>query len=402
MIEVDEALALVLERARSNPQANVEVTKAHGHALSKPIENQADTPAFDKALMDGYAVRACDVPAPATELPLARTITAGETMPPPLAAGTAVLIMTGAPLPAGADAVVMRELVHAEANRVVVQHPVVAEQNLMRAGQIRRAGETVLESGHRIGAAEVGVLIEAGFGQVPVVALPTVGILPTGNELAELGKPLQPGQIRNTNGPMLRCMASELPCTVDDLGIGRDDRTQLHALVEQGLRRNVLVLSGGVSAGDLDLVPQVLADCGVEQVFHKVRLKPGKPIWFGVAPSGALVFGLPGNPVSSFVCFRLFVEPAIQRLAGFNRTASATPTAMLITPFTQRGDRPTYFPSVVSRTAQGEQELRVLDWLGSSDLHTFTKANCLAVFPAGITDFGAGTAIGYKPLDTTD
>lgn len=399
MIEIGQALQLVLERAQPNSHVSKQLTTAAGYILAQPIVSDTDTPPFDKALMDGYAVRSSNITAAHTTLPLAGTVTAGDPPPVALAAGTAMLIMTGATVPAGADAVVIRELTQADGDAVTIeQFPVGPEQNLMRAGQICRQGSTVLDAGHMLRSPELGILAEAGLSSVKVIARPTVSVLPTGDELVPVGQPIQPGQIRNSNGVMLCAMADELGCPVIDLGIGRDDRDQLQALVKQGLRANILVLSGGVSAGDLDLVPEVLASCGVSEVFHKVRLKPGKPIWFGQAESGTLVFGLPGNPVSSLVCFRLFVEPAIRQMAGVPHQAARRHTALLANTYSQRGDRPTYFPAWASLAEDGQQQLEVLPWLGSSDLHTFTKANCLAVFPAGQTKFAAGATIEYLPL----
>jgi len=178
------------------------------------------------------------------------------------------------------------------------------------------------------------------------------------------------------------------------LGIARDDRANLRANIETGLSSNVLLLSGGVSAGVLDLVPQVLAEAGVQQVFHKVNLKPGKPLWFGVKDR-TLVFGLPGNPVSGLVCFELFVRPAIARLRGYEPVLPAV-TADLAHEHKQRGDRPTYWPGVISGA---RATVTPLPWQGSGDLRTLTDANCLIYFPAGDKVFAAGEPVSVLLLD---
>jgi molybdopterin molybdotransferase len=228
-------------------------------------------------------------------------------------------------------------------------------------------------------------------------------VLSTGNELVPADQTPAAGQIRNSNSPMLAACVRKACAVPLELGIARDERDELRRLIERGLAADVLVLSGGVSAGVLDLVPGVLAELGVEQVFHKVRLKPGKPLWFGVlacAPPrqrATLVFGLPGNPVSSLVCFELFVRPAIQQLSG--RTA-ATPikTARLAAEFQHRGERPTYQPAQFCEHAQGAIA-KPLFWQGSADLRTLAAANCLIRFPAGDRHYPAGEAVEVMLID---
>jgi molybdopterin molybdotransferase len=219
-----------------------------------------------------------------------------------------------------------------------------------------------------------------------------VAVLATGNELVPADRRPAAGQIRNSNGPMLCALVAGAGGIAVDLGIGRDDAEPLSELVARGLGEDVLVLSGGVSAGVLDLVPRVLSELGVEEVFHKVRLKPGKPLWFGVTRRGdrrTLVFGLPGNPVSSLVCFELFVRPALGRLAGRADNALPTVEARLTQPYAQRGDRPTYFPVRLRREA-AQATVELLNWHGSADLQTLAQANGLAVFPADQQHFDAG------------
>jgi molybdopterin molybdotransferase len=232
---------------------------------------------------------------------------------------------------------------------------------------------------------------------VQAIRRPLVAVLPTGNELVRLGESPGPGQIRDSNGPMLRALAESAGARAREFPIAPDDPGQLGMLVSLALGSNIVLLSGGVSAGVLDLVPQVLAEWRVDQVFHKVSLKPGKPLWFGVKHhvhngSRTLVFGLPGNPVSGLVCFELFVRPAIQKLSGREPTGLSRSTAVLTQDHRQRGERPTFWPAAVCQR-DGKCEVTPLPWKGSGDLATLAGANCLALFPAGDRLFKAGESI---------
>jgi molybdenum cofactor synthesis domain-containing protein len=226
-------------------------------------------------------------------------------------------------------------------------------QNIMRRGASLTSGQIVLEPGKRIRAIEVGLLAEVGRSLVLVNKWPSVAVLATGNELVDRCEQPGAGQIRNSNGPLLKALAAQAGADAyEAMGPARDNVEDLARCIEPGLRHDVLLLSGGVSAGVLDLVPQVLAELGVGQVFHKVNLKPGKPLWFGVkehahSASRTLVFGLPGNPVSTLVCFELFVRPAIEKLSSGEPKGLARVTATLTHDHQQRGERPTYWPAKV-------------------------------------------------------
>jgi molybdopterin molybdotransferase len=242
---------------------------------------------------------------------------------------------------------------------------------------------------------EIGLLAEVGRDRVQAFPAARVAILSTGNELVDAGRRPQPGQIRNSNGPMLAAQVTEAGGIAVPLGIARDDAGELRRLIGQGLEGgDVLVLSGGVSAGILDLVPAALADLGVREVFHKIRVKPGKPLWFGVLPGEArtLVFGLPGNPVSSLVCFHLFVRPALLRLSGDADAEPPLAPAALAHSFDHRGDRPTYFPAAVDGPP-ASRKAALTAWKGSADLRSLAEANCLACFSEGERRYEAGDLI---------
>ena len=269
--------------------------------------------------MDGYAVRAADTGLAAgnvaVELEVTEDLPAGRITRRAVGPGQAVRIMTGAPLPKGADAVVMVEDTEKSGGRVKVRSEVRPGDNTGEAGEDLRKGELVLERGSTVGPAEIGILAAAGLARVPVVRRPKLAILSTGDEIVEPGEKKGPGQIWNSNGPALTAMARRAGAEAKYLGIARDRNRSLAARLGRAKGVDILVLSGGVSVGDYDLVKEELRVCGVKPVFWQVRIKPGKPVFFGVL-GRELVFGLPGNPASAMVTFLLFVRPAIERMLG--------------------------------------------------------------------------------------
>jgi molybdopterin molybdotransferase len=294
----------------------------------------------------------------------------------------------------------MVEQTQFDGNRVRIEAPVVRSgQNIVRRATSLVRGQAVLQPGKLLRPIEMGLLAEVGRTTVAAIPQPKVAVLVTGNELVGPSVVPGPGQIRNSNTYLLQGLVKQADAQVADLGIARDDPAELARDINAGLSRDVLILSGGVSAGVLDLVPKVLTKLGVTEVFHKVSLKPGKPLWFGhklrCEGHDTLVFGLPGNPVSSLVCFELFVRPAIQKMRGLKPTGLKRLSARLGSDHQQRGDRPTYWPAFLE-----SDRVTPLAWKGSGDLRTLTDANCLAFFPAGERQFRTGEEISVLLLDT--
>lgn len=409
MLTVEEALERVLAHAQAKNAARAPLSDALGLMLAEDVAADLDSPPYDKSMVDGYAVRMVDLAGGRGQLDVLEEIMAGMTPSRPLVAGTCSRIMTGAPIPQEADAVVMQEMTETAPGESKLVHirdeRLRAGQNIVRQGVAMRRGDVVLRAGCVIRPAMIGLLAEVGRADVTAISRANLAVLATGNELVSPSERPAAGQIRNSNGPMLVAAARQSGAVAIDLGVARDDRDSLRVLLAKGLERDVLVISGGVSTGILDLVPETLAELGVREVFHKIRMKPGKPLWFGVKEHSAdrrtLVFGLPGNPVSSFVCFELFVTPALANLAGRDAASvHQVVAARLTSEFTHRGDRPTYHPANVEGLTQTASPLVTpLRWAGSADLRALVDANALLIFPAGDATYPAREPVQALLLD---
>lgn len=300
-------------------------------------------------------------------------------------------------MPPGADAVVMVERSRIEDDLVLLEDDQFQTgQNVMPQGLEIRLGETVLELGTLLGPPEIGLLATVGKALPKVYQRPRIAILSTGDELVPPGEKLGPGQIRNSNESTIAALAARAGAEVSCLGIARDNEDDLSAKVAAGLSHDLLLLSGGVSAGKRDLVPSVLASHGVETVFHKVELKPGKPVWFGKHPGG-LVFGLPGNPVSVLVCFELFVRTALRARQGRGDPLPPEIDAKLKVDFPYKTKRHTYHPARVTLGADG-YEVEPVTWLGSPDLRALVQANALLICPIGSAGHEKGAIMKVLPL----
>jgi molybdopterin molybdotransferase len=392
LLEVAAALQKVLQHAAPLQAVECDLTKALQHILAAPVISDIDSPPYDKSMMDGYAVRAQDVTPNGTTLPISQHIMAGMPAVGELQPRTAAQIMTGAPIPPGSDAVIMVErTVSSDGDSVTLNEVPRTGQNILRRATSIAMGQTVLESGEPLTPARMGLCAEVGAARVKVHRQPSVAILSTGDELVGFTERPGPGQIRNSNSLLLAAAVQDTKCDALPLGIARDEPAALRAAIQRGLESDVLILSGGVSAGVLDLVPATLTELGVLPVFHKIRMKPGKPLWFGYLPRAGetprLVFGLPGNPVSSAVCFELFVKPALRRLRGENVPLEQQfQAARLANEVKHRSDRPTYVPAVWV-LGQSGPSVRTLPWSGSADLKGFARYECLVLFPPGEKEY---------------
>ncbi len=404
MIELAEAISLVEATAARLPPRRQRLLDACGRRLAEPVVSDVDSPPWDRAMMDGFAVSSGDFAGgdEIVELDVMTDLAAGDVTGLAVAPGRSARIMTGAPVPPGADAVVPLEravdgtaATHAGGRVRLCEPGFRPGQHIAPQGTAFRRGQVVLPAGSLLEAAAIGLAAEAGA--THVVAEPTVrvAILATGSELVPCDQTPAHGQTRNSNGPLLAAAVRLLGGEPIPLGIAGDRPEAIRAGIAQGLAADVLVLSGGVSTGDLDLVPGTLAACGVERVFHKVKLKPGKPVWFGIlrrpAAGPTLVFGLPGNPASSLVCFELFVRPAIQILAGRSPEDWHLPRerAVLVAAAKAAADRPVFLPCRL-RQSGAVLEAEPLPWTGSADLLGMAAGSVIAGAVPGLIALPAG------------
>jgi molybdopterin molybdotransferase len=393
LISIDEARERVLADARPLPPERVPVTEALGRVLAEEAASDSDLPPFDSSAMDGFAV----VAGAAAELPVVGESRAGAPAERALAAGEAMRISTGAQLPEGATAVVPVERVELLDGRVRV--PDTAEgDHIRRAGEDVRAGELLIAPGSDLGPAEVAVLASLGHGEALCGARPRVAVLATGDELVEPGRPLGPGQIRDSNSVALAAQAELAGGIVTRRGVVRDEpEATVAALRDAIAAADVVCVSGGVSVGEHDHVKAGLRELGVEERFWGVRLKPGKPTWFGAAPGGTLVFGLPGNPVSAMVTFHLFARPALRRLAGADH-ADSRATALLDSPVKQARERESMIRCRLRAEEDGWHVDPTTAAQGSHVLTSMLGAGAFALVPAGEGELPAGTRVDVELL----
>lgn len=420
MLSVEDALTQILNAALPLPQVRLPLVRGLGQVLADSVVGEQSVPPFDKALMDGYALRSADFEGGTRTFRVTDEVTAGRVPRHPVGSGEAVRIMTGAIIPSGADAVVIVEQTASGSfsetcggEVQITARKVVPEQNLLRKGAVARPGSAVVSAGTLLRPQEIAALAETGISHVQVYSRPRVAILATGDEIVPLGQPLQEGQIWNSNESMLAAQMAAAGGISNPLGVAADQSGALRDRIVEGLKSDILLLSGGVSAGKKDLVPSELEKAGVRQVFHKIAMKPGKPLWFGVytgeSTPGAtghrcLVFGLPGNPVSSMVCAELFVRPALHRLRGQLSAELQRHSARLIQPYHMRGDRPTYHPARLF--FQGSELcVDLVDWIGSSDLRATVHANGLIYLPPGEKEYPVGaimTVVSWQELPAAE
>src|SRR4051794_34984720 len=349
LLTFERAQALVLERAVPLDPETVPLAAAAGRVTAAPVLAAVDLPPFPSSAMDGYAVRSADLPG---RLPVVARIAAGRPADRPLGAGEAMEISTGGVVPDGCDAVVPVERVVQYDNEVEIAESVVPGANVRPRGGDVTAGTEVVSGGVRLGPAQIGAVAAAGVAQLSCARRPRVAVLATGTELARPGERLEPGQVYEANGLMLAAALAAAGAVVEQLPAVADDEAAHRAALERGLAADVLVSSGGVSVGPHDLVRRIESELGVEEVFWRVAIRPGKPVSFGVRGT-TLVFGLPGNPVSSLVGCELFVKPALRAMQGLAQPLPPLEDGRLIAPLRRNGARDDFVRSRVYVTPAG-------------------------------------------------
>lgn len=391
---IDEALSRIIEHARPLPHEPVAVADAVGRVLGEPAVARVDLPPFASSAMDGFAVRAADAPG---ELPIAYRIAAGLPAPGALPAGTAAGIATGGAVPAAADAVVPVERVDDRGATVVIADPVAEGEHIRPQGGDVRVGATIAEPGSRLRAAQIGSLAAVGIDRVACATRPRVTVIATGSELRAPGSTLGPGQIYESNRAMIAAVLAQAGAEVEVLPVVMDDRAAHRDAIGRGLEADVLVTSGGVSMGDLDLVRLTEAELGVEEIFWGVAIKPGKPLSFGVRGE-TLVFGLPGNPVSSLVGALLFVTPALLARQSATRPLPSYAVGTASTSLRRNPHRDEFVRAVRSHDADATS----LTPIRGQESHMIARAaaaDAIVHVPRGDGEIPAGSPVRFLPLD---
>ena len=356
---------------------------AHGRVLAVEVRADRDYPAVARSVRDGFAVRSEDLPG---ELSIIGEVRAGDQFADELKQGQAVEIMTGAPVPRGADAVVMIEHVRREAGRVQVAQKAAIGEFINPQGCEAAAGSMLLEAGKRLDFTDIAMLASAGWARVPVYGRPRVAILATGDEIVPVTETPREFQIRNSNVYSLAAQVERAGGIPEILPVARDEFDHTRDLVAQGLAADLLLLSGGVSAGKYDLVEQVLATFGAEFYFDRVRIQPGQPLVFGRAKD-TFFFGLPGNPSSAMVTFEVFARAALELLSGQEAPELHMPYARLTREFHQHIGLTRFLPA---RLSSDGGEVTPVDWHGSGDIPALTRANAYLVTDPGRAEYASG------------
>lgn len=379
MLSVNDALGFIRNKVQKLSAEQVPLADAQSRFLAEPIVADSDLPPFDRAQMDGYALRAADVKKCPARLQVVGESAAGRGWHHVLQPEQAVRIMTGAPVPVGADAVQQVEVTReVDSNLVEILEPVAPGRSIVRRGTEVRADETVLREGEQISATAVAVLASFGYSQVKVAPRPRVAVLATGTELVPVDRKPGLDQIRDSNNYSIAAYASLAGAKVELLPLASDDTELLKRQINEAAERSDLVItSGGVSMGIYDFTKSALLELGAEIFFDRVALKPGKPTVFAQLPNGKLIFGLPGNPVSVSVTFNLFARTAILAMQGANQTTLPEHWAVLARSVRGATGRESYLPARLSTDTAGQLIAEPLKWGGSSDFVAFAKATAL-------------------------
>jgi molybdopterin molybdotransferase len=401
MIQVQEALDTILSKIQFKGVEKVPLDQALGRVLAEDVISRVNNPPLDNSAMDGYALIAEDIQSATPENPVkldvVEEIAAGYTAKGVLKPGQAMRIMTGAPIPSGANAVLMQEDTQKNGNAILCLDKADVDENIRMAGEDVKIGEEVIKKGTTLSPAHIGMMAVVGRSQIAVGQRPIVSILSTGDEILELDETPQGPQIFNSNGHMLAAQIKSAGGIPIYLGIAKDTEKDLMEKFEWALKADVVVSSGGVSVGDYDLVKASLQKMGQDMLFWKVAMKPGKPLAFGRIGETP-IFGLPGNPVSSFVSFEQFVRPSLRKIMGCSDLTHKTVQAKLTRTIHKKPGRLHFLSSIVS-WADGEYTVTPAGEQGSGILKSAANANGLLIFPLEAEEIKQGQEVAVQLLE---
>jgi molybdopterin molybdotransferase len=390
LLAVDDALAIVAAEVTALGSEQVAIADAHGRYLSEQLLAPFDLPPFTNSAMDGFAVRAAETPG---TLRIIGESAAGLPFAGSLSAGEAVRISTGAVMPAGADAVAIVEQVSVDGDELCVPDAIAVDKHLRQAGSDTRRGSVVMAAGLRIGSAQIGAAAALGITHLSVGKRPTVAVIPTGSELTPAGQPLSAGAIYDSNGPMLQSLIAQSGGIPTLVAAPRDNADATRHALAQALSHDLVITTGGVSVGPHDIVREIQSELGVAELFWGVKLRPGKPLSFGMH-GRTLVFGVPGNPVSTLVCFELFVRPALEALQGACDSRPRFQTRVLSQDVQPNSER----DEMVRVVLTDDGRVTPLQGQMSHQLTVSAQAAGLIWIPLGDALLPAGSSVSYLPL----
>ncbi len=401
MISVKDAVEVILKEIKPLGVESLDIMSALGRVLGEDIAAARNNPPWNNSAMDGYALRADDTKAAGPDGPVALKVIydlpAGHAPKSAVGRGEAVRIMTGAPVPEGADSVIMVELTEAGNGTVVIRSKVNPGENIRKSGEDFKAGDVVIRKGAVIRPAEISMLATVGAPFVFAHKRPRVAVVSTGDELVDINEAPHMGKITNSNGYALSALVAECGAVPLPLGIARDTRESLRAKLEAAMEADCIISSGGVSVGDYDFVKDVLKDMGSQMIFWKVAMKPGKPLAFGVI-GGKPAFGLPGNPVSSMVAFEQFVRPALLKMSGRSSIFRAALNARLTREIKVKPGRMNFVRAELKIEDAG-LTVTPLDGQGSGIISTTVRANSYVIVPEDSSGFKKDETVKVQPFD---
>jgi molybdopterin molybdotransferase len=397
MISVNEALQIILENGSALSSQIIPVETALSFALVNDIKSDRPFPPFNRVAMDGFAVRSTDFTDHTMEFNIIGQVQTGVSSDLVVKPGEAIRIMTGAPCPQGADAVVKIENATILGDKVQLREEKMKPGlNIATRGEDAEKGKTLIKAGSPLSTAGIAICASVGIPRVEVFRKPRVKIISTGTEIVSpVEAPLE-HQIRDCNSYTLRALSRSSILESQFLGIGEDDLAVLGKMIRDGLDSDILMLSGGVSMGEFDHIPHLLSENGVTNLFHNVRVKPGKPLWFGKTEKGTFVFGLPGNPVSVQTCFRIFVEPLIRKLSGYTNPLHRFLRLPLTEQVRSKSDREHFMPGILA-ISESSTSVQPIYIKGSGDFSNFEPSQGLFAFPAEKKELEAGDLVDFLP-----